>query len=435
MRYFYNFTETNWVQTYKYTDQTWLTDSLNWEHLSSIAFNDSSLFSFIYNSSFTNQHFLLDYVNKVSLTDIYLATSSTPGFTGTRLFYSFMLDMYINLGLVFYSVIAALSSSYQDILTVLLIFAPEVMYAFAEFLYCEHYITGNFTSHRPVVIFDSYTSNLNFSLNDNISAFGMFLLFCWFTVYFFYMGFVLRWNNFSTSQVVRTYLYTFSLSKETRVQLEALFQSLILFIFYWSMTIMAFDDDKEELIEYLDSAFFYFFTFLLLYFFFKHSTHYFSFLEASGGSSRSAMFLVSQFRGDFLALFSMILRFYSLLLRLNVYDILDDCLDFYYVFIGDFNDDEYIQELFMSLHGTTFFVNDNQDDRSFLLEDENDFFADFFYLYFLLWGKLFYFLFYTVELAARFGLAFYVIYLVLFEIYGVNCSYKEDSYFTSKRTA
>ena len=100
------------------------------------------------------------------------------------------------------------------------------------------------------------------------------------------------------------------------------------------MTIMAFDDDKEELIEYLDNMFFYFFTFTLLYFFYKHSIHYFSFLEASATWSRSTMFLATQFKGDFLAFFSMILRFYSLLLRLNVYDILDDCLDFYYIFIG-----------------------------------------------------------------------------------------------------
>jgi len=196
---------------------------------------------------------------------------------------------------------------------------------------------------------------------------------------------------------------------------------------------MSFDDDKEELIEYIDNSLFYFFTCVLLYFFYKHSIHYFSFLEASATGSRSTMFILTQFKGDFLALFSMILRFYSLLLRLNVYDILDDCLDFYYVFIGDFDDDEYTQELFLSIHGTIFFTLDNQDDRSFLLEDENDFFSDIFYMYFLVWGKLFYFLFYTVELTARFGLAFYVIYLVLFEIYGVNCSYKEDCYFNNKK--
>jgi hypothetical protein len=146
---------------------------------------------------------------------------------------------------------------------------------------------------------------------------------------------------------------------------------------------MAFDDDKEELIEYLNTVFFYFFTFVLFYFFYKHSIHYFSFLESTATGSRSTMFLATQFKGDFLALFSMILRFYSLLLRLNVYDILDDCLDFYYVFIGDFDDDEYFNEIFFSLYGVIFYTSDNQDDRSFMLEDENDFSADFFFLYFI----------------------------------------------------
>ena len=46
-----------------------------------------------------------------------------------------------------------------------------------------------------------------------------------------------------------------------------------------------------------------------------------------------------------------------------------------------FDDDEYIQELFFSIHGTIFFTMDNQDDRSFLLEDENDFFNDLFKFY------------------------------------------------------
>jgi hypothetical protein len=69
------------------------------------------------------------------------------------------------------------------------------------------------------------------------------------------------------------------------------------------MAIMAFDDDKEELIEYMDTTYFYFFTFVLLYFFYKHSVHYFSFLEASATDSRSTMFIETQFKGDFLALF------------------------------------------------------------------------------------------------------------------------------------
>lgn len=434
MSYFYNFTESNWTQSYKYTDQTWLTDSLNWDKLSTISFSEYSLVSFIYNSNFLNQHFITDYVSKLSFIDsLLILTNSNSYNNNVLLLYNyFIIDLYLSFNIQYLPYLSYFTSSYQDMFTLVIFFSPEVILSLSDYFY--YYYNGIYTT-SPLVssCFDSYSSNLNYNFSEGFITFFLFFFFSWFLIYFFYMSFLLRWSNLQWAQIVRSYLYTFSLSKDTRLQYEAVMQTAIFFIFYWSLTIMSFDDDKEELIEYLDNIFFYFFTFVLFYFFYKHSVHYFSFLEASAAGTRSVYFIMKQFIGDFLALFSMILRFYSLLLRLNVYDILDDCLDFYYIFIGDFDDDEYFQELYFSLQGTLFFTLDNHDDRSFLLEDENDFFSDFFYLYFLLWGKIFYFLFYTVELTARFGLAFYVIYLVLFEIYGVNCSYREDTFINIKK--
>ena len=63
---------------------------------------------------------------------------------------------------------------------------------------------------------------------------------------------------------------------------------------------------------------------------------------------------------------------------LNAYNILDDCLDFYNVFVGDFDNDEYTRELFLSRYVTIFFTLDNQDDRSFLLKNKNDFLVIYF---------------------------------------------------------
>jgi len=84
------------------------------------------------------------------------------------------------------------------------------------------------------------------------------------------------------------------------------------------------------------------------------------------------------FKSGLLALFSMVLHFYPLLLMLNAYNILDDCLDFYHVFVGDFDNDEYTRELFLSRYVTIFFTLDNQDDRSFLLKNKNDFLVIYF---------------------------------------------------------
>ena len=138
------------------------------------------------------------------------------------------------------------------------------------------------------------------------------------------------------------------------------------------MMIATFDDDQEEIIEFVDTCFFYFFVIMVSYLGYKYSIHYFAFLDASETKGRSISFVTKQFFKDFLNTFSLLLRFYILLFRLNVYDTLDDFFDSYYIFVGDFDDDEYLNELFLSIHGTILFTLDNHDDRSFLLEDENE---------------------------------------------------------------
>jgi hypothetical protein len=72
------------------------------------------------------------------------------------------------------------------------------------------------------------------------------------------------------------------------------------------------------------------------------------------------------------------------MVRLNIYDANDDILDSYYIFLGDFDDDEYFIDLFFSMFSVLFFDTDNNDDRSFFFEDEADFSVDFFSLYFII---------------------------------------------------
>jgi len=140
------------------------------------------------------------------------------------------------------------------------------------------------------------------------------------------------------------------------------------------MMIATFDDDREELIETFDVAFFYFFCFIISYLFYKYSQHYFAFLEASVAEGRSVSYVTKQFVRDFINSFALLLRFFILLFRLNVYDTLDDFYDSYYIFVGDFDDDEYLSELFFSIYSTMFYDYDVNDDRIYSLEEENDFF-------------------------------------------------------------
>ena len=197
---------------------------------------------------------------------------------------------------------------------------------------------------------------------------------------------------------------------------------------------MTFDDNQEEVIEFVDVNFFFFFLLLMSYLCFKYSVHYFSFLEASVVEGRSVSFIVKQVFKDFLNALSLALRFFILLLRINVYDTLDDFLDSYYIFVGDFDEDEYLAELTLSIHSSLLFLSENDYDTSYLYEDEHDSLSDFFYLYYVVWGKLFYFMFFLLEEAARLGLAFYVCYLIIFEVHSVNCSYTEDTYIATKRS-
>lgn len=149
------------------------------------------------------------------------------------------------------------------------------------------------------------------------------------------------------------------------------------------MMVLTFDSDKEELIESFNSLFFILFCFLIAFLFLKYSIHYFAFLEASIEEGRSILFIIKQFFRDFINTFSLFLRFFVLLFRLNVYDTLDDFYDSYYIFMCDFDDDEYMGELFFSGYSLFFYDSDNEDDSNFSMEDETDSVLDLFYLYFL----------------------------------------------------
>ena len=54
--------------------------------------------------------------------------------------------------------------------------------------------------------------------------------------------------------------------------------------------------------------------------------------------------IVEQFTSDLLSVVALSVRFYILLFRINVYDMLDDCFDSYYIFVGDFAENTYTSE-------------------------------------------------------------------------------------------
>jgi hypothetical protein len=430
MRQFSYFTEANWMSTYVNSEQLWVNDCLNWEKISSIALSDTSFLSFLYNSSFISHHLLTDSITKFSTLDFLLIMSNNRHMSFQTLFLSFLLDLHTDFFNLYLPYIPLFSSSYQDSTSMVLLLSPDLILAFKEF-YSTYFFESSI-NFLPAAVFDSFVNNLTYHVCDGAITFVTFFFYIWTLVYFVLMGSSLRWSTNYMNHMIRFQYFFYAVAKETRFQYEAVLQIFVFLIFYWVAALMTFDDDQEEMLELVNSLYVYFFTTLLCYIVYKHSIHIFAFFELTINEKRSNNF-VNQFRADLQNSVLIIVRFYMTIVRVNIYDTVEDILDTYYVFVGDFDDDEYVNELFFSLHGTLFFTMDNHDDRSFLLEDESDFSYDLYYLYYILWGKFAFFFFFTLEMAGKIILGLYISFLIIFEMQGVSASYQEDNYIVSKR--
>ena len=191
------------------------------------------------------------------------------------------------------------------------------------------------------------------------------------------------WGQTLETYGVRLYAYLFNLSRDLRLQAEALLLTTFLFALYFSLMVATFDDDHEEAIEVVMSVSFYLFLGMFAHLLYRYALHYFAFLQASEAKGKYTRVL-TQVAQDAVNTFALFLRFIVLLVRLNMYDFLDDVLDSYYIFVCDFDDDEYYAETNLALSALLFFEADNSDDRTAFLEDELDARADLFGLYFLL---------------------------------------------------
>jgi len=150
------------------------------------------------------------------------------------------------------------------------------------------------------------------------------------------------------------------------------------------MMIATFDDDQEESLELLNNLFFSLLLFSFAYFTYKYSIHFFAFLEATITEGRSLIFAIKQCGRDLINGGSLLLRVVVLVIRLNIYDGVDDVLDSYYIFLADFDEEEYFNDLFFSVSPVLFFDGDTKDDRSLFLEDEFDLATDLYSLYFII---------------------------------------------------
>lgn len=420
-----------WIKTYKNSNQIWVSDSLNWDLNAFNAGSEWSITSFLVESAMIQNYFNVNFLTKLSFLDSFLILTNNKVGVFYGLYNSIMIDWLLHITTCFLPLTMLLQSEYQENLNLILLVSPELSIMFYD--YISNYFFSNIFNLTPVAVTDFFLSNLNYSYSEGVLYFFFFVFYIWFIIYTFATPLILQWNNLISAQFFRFYYFFYSLSVGMRIHFEVVLQTVVFFFFYWIVVIMTFDDDQEEIIEFVDNGFTYFFCLLITYLIVKYSIHYFAFTEVSVTEGRTVTFITTQFFKDFIGSLSLIFRFYILLFRINVYDTLDDFFDSFYIFVGDFDDDEYLNEVFLSIHGTILFTLNNHDDHSFLWEDEHSFTNDFFYLYFILWGKISFFFFFMLEEAARLALAFYICYLIIFEVHSANCSYYEDNFMLSKK--
>jgi len=191
------------------------------------------------------------------------------------------------------------------------------------------------------------------------------------------------------------------------------------------MLLLVSDDISEQVYELVSSYYLIIFTYLILALVLTYSVHIFAFLSLATYSKRSLLVVVRQFKNDIMDLLSLIMRFYVLLFRLNVYDLLEDLFDGYYIFLGDFGDEYLLDMSLISVNSFDGFTQNNTEEN-FDFEDTNsNLWLDLFKLYYFVWGEFTFFYIFCLEEGARLLLAVYIVFLIFFEIHATNMRFME----------
>lgn len=318
--------------------------------------------------------------------DIVFFTKNDSYYASKELFEFVVWDIMTSYGLDSFFQSTLYSTSYQDTMPIIIKNSPELVVALNDFI--EAYFI-NSTFHRAAsAIFDSIADSGYVSLDELIKYYLMFMMFSLISCFLLNESRIQSVFNSIQSTVVKFEIYLFSMSRDLRVSFEAILILFFLLFLYGTMMVLAFDDDQEEFLEYFEQLMFTGVFYAFIYYVIRVGVHFFSFLEASVSEGRTFSFVLSQFRRDALNGFAFIMRLCTLMLRFYIYETTDDILDSYYIFVGDFDDDEYMNETFFSLSSILFFDVDNNDDRSILLEDELDLSWDLFSIYFITLMKL-----------------------------------------------
>ena len=414
-----------WTSEYLANDYFWLENSSNWEHdLSGYKVNTSPLALFI---AFTLKSifFLLNSLTKVSLIDNLFAVTFTNDEDPLLLFNLYVVDTQNIITFHNYKLHLLYQSDYQNLISQLTMNAPELTSVY-----------GNFFTEN------CWTSSESVSLT--YPYFEQALLFDWGTPLAVLAFICTLWTlvllisplarNLALSRTGDSYwakflLYLFSIVKDNRLQLEAASTALILGVFYYAVLLIGFSETLNYSSTQLSTLLLVVFASSYLTFLFKNSIHYFSLLEATATDKSLTGHLV-QFLKDSSNSIAIVLRFLTLLVRLNLYDLVDDVLDSNYIFFCDFEEERFLADGLSSFNRDVHWLdtlNYRTHDRTYSSYPTLILNVDVYSLFFSVWGKIFFFLFFAFEEIGRVFLALFIIYLILWDLSTLNRSFKENA--------
>lgn len=341
-----------------------------------------------------------------------------------------LIDYYFEIILNYTNLNLFIINESINYLTTFVIYDVFSIMIFLDYFY-DVFLIINFQTEF-IIIYNTMSINL---LTNIINILYFFIILVFLLNLLIILNSTFRNNNISIKfnfTLSRFYFYFYNLSKEIRINFELLIQFGFFILFIWIFNLMSYDDLNLEIIELFNLILVYFFLFIIIYLLFKYSFHYFAFLEPTVTEGKSNLFILKQFVRDISNTFALFLRFFLLLFRLNIYDGLDDFLDSYALFFYDFDEDNLLFSSNININDdfnfSNSFDNNNQDKEITLF-----IFEDLFKNYLLYFFEIIYFFIFILEELFRLSLALYILYLIIFEVHSVNCSYTEDMYIYCKK--
>lgn len=405
----------------------WIDQVISWEDSSFLLNGDLFVFFAPLIESFYSNFFSTSFTSNLSLVDFIFVSAMSSQTTSALL-----VNYYTDLAFEFFTMFSKLSwlfySSYGDIFLINFFANNEIIFIITDWVNVINSTSFDFT---PETVYSEYFFTVSSTSLDYLLYFKWLVISLVILIMFTNLIQSSKFANVSFYFFTRLFNFFTSLAFENRLQYDwtVLFLSFVFIL--WIPLLMTYDDVNVELVELFHQLVCVVFLLAIALLLFKYSTHYFAFLENSVSDGYSVSYIAKQFVRDVSNTFALFLRFFLLIFRLNIYDGLDDFLDSYFIFFIDFDEDSYWDELLIDGNFYNYF-SDNHEDVLFYSPTELDWVGDIYSKYFIIWGKFFMFFAFILEEAFRVSLAFYISYLIIFEVHSVNVSYSEDNFLSKK---